>query len=178
MCRRGNADLVPIGKVSKPHGIKGEIKIYPYSGSVETLTSYCRFFLSFSDNEGLWYEVEKSRSQGRVAVVALVGVYSRNDSESLVGYEVCVDIQEMPDIAQDEFYWNDIIGMSVTSADGKTLGKVKELMATGAHDIIVVRGEDGREYMIPVVGSFIREVDKERRTIVVDLPDGLLEINK
>ncbi|MCB2183850.1 MAG: ribosome maturation factor RimM [Desulfobulbaceae bacterium] len=176
-CSPEGCSEVAIGKITKPHGIKGELKVFPYSGSAENFAFYTRFFLFCSGEEnGRWFDIHKVRSQGRFAVVSLEGVKDRNASESLTGCEVWVARHEMPELPEDEFYWQDLLGLDVLTVDGEQLGKVSDLLSTGAHDILVVKGA-GREYMIPALDEFVVEIDEESGTIQVDLPDGLLEMN-
>ncbi len=168
---------VLVGKVSKPHGIKGQLKIFPYSGSIENFKSYSRVLLSFADQQpSCWFDVvHASVSQGKFAVLSLKGVRSRSEAEALAGAEVWVDQDELPPLADNEFYWQDLIGKDVITVDGVRLGKVTNLLATGAHDVLVV-AEKGREYMIPAVDQFVLELNEDD-VLVVDPPEGLLEIN-
>ena len=168
---------VLVGKITKPHGIKGEVKAFPYSGIPENFSSYSVIFLICpQDHRVQEYEMRKSRTQGRLAVLKLAGIESRTGAESLAGCEIWVNRQEMAELDDDEFYWDDLVGMEVATDQGIELGKVRNLLSTGAHDILVIVG-NGREYMIPLLDDFVVEVDQETGKIVVDPPEGLLEIN-
>jgi len=179
--REGNepseGKLLPVGEIGRPHGIKGEMKVYPYSGNPESLQSYARLLVAMpEDGVTQSYVLRSCRSQGQFAVIKLDGVDSRNEAEQLTGCEVLVDRQEMPELVDDEFYWHDLQGMVVVTAQGRQLGTVSRLMATGAHDILVVV-DRGREYLIPALDEFVVAIDAESGTITVDPPEGLLEMN-
>jgi 16S rRNA processing protein RimM len=176
-----NFDLthhVQVAKVTKAHGIKGEIKIYPFSGNPESFALYKSLVLvDAKQNVAREIELVKSRTQGNVAVLTLAEITSRNDAEQLVDCEIWVSRDELPDLEEDEYYWNDFEGMEVFTREGMHLGRVSNLMATGAHDILIVSGGGG-EYMIPVRDEFLVEYSVGEKRIVVDPPEGLLEINK
>jgi 16S rRNA processing protein RimM len=176
-----NFDLthhVKVAKVSKPHGIKGDIKVYPFSENPESFKLYSSLvFVDPVAQNAREIKLLHSRSQGRIAVLTLFGVVSRNDAEDLVGYEVWASKDDLPELTDDEYYWNDFEGMEVYTAKDIHLGHVASLMSTGAHDILIVSGR-GAEYMIPVRDEFIVEINKADGKIIVDPPEGLLEINR
>ena len=172
------AHHVLVAKVSKAHGIKGEIKVYPFSDSAENFKFYSRLvFVNPQDSSVQEIKLLRSRTQGRIAVLSLYGITSRNDAEELVGREVWALEDEFPELMDDEYYWHDFEGMDVYTKSGEGLGQVSHLMATGAHDILVVVGK-GAEYMIPVREEFIVDINEAEDRIVVDPPEGLLEINR
>ncbi len=169
------ADLVLLGRITKPHGIRGEIKVYPYSGLPENFLAYSRLVLRGGDGllERSW-NVEKARVQKRQVLLKLEGCDSRNEAETLVGREVWIQRADLPAIGEDEFYLHDLLGREVVARDGTVYGVVTGMLATGAHDIARVK-QGGREYLVPLVPEFLVSVTEGR--IVVDLPPGLLEIN-
>lgn len=170
-------NLILCGKIVKPQGIKGEIKVYPFSGNPENFAYYTRVMLSFAgDDRSKWFDVLENRSHGQSAIVRLAGIDSRNDAEAIVGSEVWVDPEEIPPLEDGEFYWHELEGTEVVTSQGQKLGRVKKIFATGGHDILVVSGK-GQEYLIPALDEFIVEINEESGTVVVDLPEGLLEIN-
>ncbi len=167
---------VLVGKVSKPHGIKGQLKIYPYSGSSENFQSYSRLLLTSPESKTLgWFDVKTSRTQGKFAVVTLAGIDSRTKAENLADFEVWVERDAMPPLTDDEFYWQDLIGKTVVTVAGRKLGKLTNLLATGAHDVLVVTAKD-QEFMIPAVEQFVLGLNEDD-VLVVDPPEGLLELN-
>lgn len=171
-------NLILVGKISKAHGIRGEIKVYPYGGEPASILSCSGYLLTAPDGRGSdWYEVGRGRSQGRFAIISLTGVSDRDSAEGLAGWELWADRSELPDPDDDEFYWQDVMGFTVRTVDGADVGRVHHLFTTGAHDILVVTG-DGGEYLIPVVEEILIEVNDEEGLVVIDPPPGLLEINE
>ncbi|MBU4261912.1 MAG: ribosome maturation factor RimM [Proteobacteria bacterium] len=168
---------LPVAEIGRPHGIKGEIKVYPYSGNPENFKSYRKLIVHpLGEGTAKSYELLSCRIQGPAAVIKLAGVDTRSQADLLTGCQVLVERQEIPELDDDEFYWDDLQGMTVVTAQGRQLGTVSRLMATGAHDILVVV-DRGREYLIPALDEFVVAIDAETGTITVDLPEGLLEIN-
>ncbi len=169
------AGLVHVGKVTKPQGIRGEVRIYSLSGQPENFGNYPQVVLVDEDGQRLEYTVTSFRVQGNFAVVALGNVPDRNRAEELVGCQVWVAEEYLAPLAADEFYWRDIMGAEVVDREGHSLGKLTSLMAAGGSDLLVVR-QDGEEMLIPFRPEFLVEIGSEK--IIVDLPPGFLDINR
>ncbi len=169
-------DPVILGKVAKAHGIKGEVKVFPYSGQPENFHSYETILIAAGDS-GAWkkYRVSKGRVLGKFALLVLQECGSRNDAEDLVGSEVSVLRKDLPDLGEDEFYLADCEGKTVVTVDGELVGRVSGILQTGGHDNIIVK-DKGREYFIPAISDFMVKIDND--TITVALPQGLLDINE
>jgi len=177
MAGKGLEELVLLGKVSKAHGIRGEIKVYPYSGDPEQFVrNYQRLYLT-ADPESLpaEYAVEKSRVQGGQVLLQLKNCSDRTTAEMFKGFQVYGNADDLPDLAEDELYLHALLGKEVVDTAGTLLGTCSHFIDTGAHDLLVVQ-QAGKEYLIPVVGDFIVAVEGNR--VVLDLPPGLLEINE
>jgi len=168
------------------HGIKGEIKIIPYSKMPQTLCSYDKLYFAPEGKtpdgeeaaqgvEGL-REVARCRLQGKYAIVALEGFADRGSAETLLGMQAYVERKALAELLQDEFYWHDLEGMTVVSDNGRTLGTVTSLFSTASYDMLVVTGKSG-EVMIPAVKEFISDIDQENNRLTVVPVEGLLEIN-
>ncbi len=177
MRRSAENDVIAVGKVSKPHGIRGELKIYPYSGQPEQFAaSYEQLYLQCDGQlESLsCYTVERARVQGKQVLVALKECRDRTKAESLAGCEVYVAREDLPPLDEQEYYLHELIDKQLVDQDGSTLGTGKRIMTAGAQDQLVVE-QDGREYLVPIVSAFIVGVEEDR--VVLDLPPGLVELN-
>jgi 16S rRNA processing protein RimM len=169
-------DFILLGKISKAHGIRGEVKIFPYSGHPEQFAAvYRRLYLSV-DKESVpaRYEVEHSRVQGKQVLVKFAKCPDRTAAEQLAGFLVYARSEDLPELSEEEFYLHELEGKELFDTTGNALGFCKHIMPVGAQDLLVVR-HAGKEYMIPVVRDFIVAIEKER--VVMDLPPGLMEIN-
>lgn len=170
-----DSSYVPVGKISKAQGLEGEVKIIAFSGNPDEFASYQRVYLA-RGHELQSRTVESSRSHGKFAIVKLREITGRNEAESLIGVEVFVLKSQMPALAPDEFYWHEMVGLTVVTAQGQTLGKVTSLIGTGGHDVLVVTGQT-QEYLIPVTKEIIVRQDMQAGILVIAPMDGLLEMN-
>jgi len=171
-------DHVMIGEVVKPHGIRGEVKVYSYSERPENFKQYTKIVLQQPAGNGRrLYKIVKSRPHGKLAILQLEGVATREAAEALQGSTVWLEKDDFPELAGDEYYWHQLEGRMVVTESGRELGRVSKLFSTPAHDIMVVTGA-GHEYLIPVKGEIIRQVDQEAGKIIISAPAGLLDINR
>jgi 16S rRNA processing protein RimM len=169
-------DYILVGKSIKAQGLKGEIKILPFSGVPEDLLAVGDFELRHGQ-EVLNFKPTGVRGQGKYLVAKFAGVDDRDRAESLAGFEVWVPKEALPELAPDEFYWHDMIGLQAFTAEGRSLGRVASLMATGGHDVLVIKDGD-REYLIPATDEIIVRLDEQNAKLVLEPPPGLLEINE
>ncbi|MCP5279840.1 MAG: ribosome maturation factor RimM [Thiobacillus sp.] len=166
-------ERVVMGRVAAPYAVKGWIKVQPFTEYPDSLLDYDRWWLGHEEgrNKG-WreYRVLEGKVHGQTLLVQLEGVDDRTASEALKGLDVAVDRAEFPEPDEDEYYWDDLIGLDVVNTEGVVLGKVASLLETGAHDVLrVVDANEGeRERLIPFVDAFVREVDRESRRILVE----------
>lgn len=120
--------------------------------------------------------VEWVTPHGRGLRMGLESVSDRSRAESLVGASLYIDKSRLPALADDTYYWSELIGLHVYDTAGMLLGRLDEVIPTPANDVYVVNGEvDGhaREWLIPAIGKVVRTIDLERGTMVVDPPQGL-----
>ncbi len=119
-----------------------------------------------SDN-GLVQKQVKGQESGKHVLLKIEGVDDRNTAEALSGCKLFISRQQLPDLQADEYYWSELIGMSVESMQAESLGTVDSLLETGADDVLVVQGE--RQRLIPfVLGDIVKQVDRDENRIVVD----------
>lgn len=169
-------DLI-IGKVGAPHGVKGWVKINSYTEQTSGIFDYQPWRLSLGQKEQS-YEVEEWRLHSKAIVAKLVGVDDRDQAEAIKNFEISVKAEMLPELAEDEFYWRDLVGMKVLTDKGYDLGVVKELFETGSNDVLLVKANhnDGfgkKERMIPYIfDQVIKSIDQVDKTIMVDWDPG------
>lgn len=165
---------VLLGKVAKAHGLRGEVKIFSFSGQPENFCGYKEIVLV--DLHGTLsspLSVEKFRVQGKNAIVQLASVNSRNRAEEIEGRGVLLSKNLLPDTTDGEYYWYQYEGKLVLDQEGRKIGRVESLFSNGAQDIMIVKsGEE--EILIPITKSIIvRETAEE---LIVNPPPGLLDL--
>ena len=154
-----------MGRVVGPHGVKGWIKVQPFTRERESLTRYAQWQIG---QQNAWQPrvLEQARVQGAAVVAKLAGIDDRDQAAALRGQRIAVARSEFPPAAPGEYYWADLVGLQVVNAGGVVLGKVVRLFETGANDVMVVEGE--RERLLPFIDTVIRGVDIAAGRIRVD----------
>jgi len=170
-----SSDLVLLGKVTKPHGIRGEIKVYPFSGEPENFLQYSHVLLA-PDVETVprSYTIKRARVQKKSVLLQFDDCLTRSEAEALVHFLLYIHEDELPEPDSGEFYLRDLEGKEVVTEQGEILGTVHGILQRGVQD--VVRVTNGQmEYLIPLVPEFLVALDNNR--VTVSLPPGLLDIN-
>ena len=159
--------MVIMGRVASAFGIRGWVKIQPFSEYVDSLLDYEVWYLG--QEQGPWRETKVTQVEARDKTLAaqFPGCMDRNAAEKLKGMLIAVPRSSLPVQEEDEYYWADLIGLAVVNGAGEILGVVGELLETGANDVLVVKGS-GPDILIPFLSSVIGEVDMKARTIRVD----------
>jgi len=158
---------VVLGQVVGVFGVKGWVKIRSDTQPYDNILHYSPWYLHQSDG---WINrrVLASRKQAKGLIVQLEGVADRDAAARLVGCEIAVPRAQLPPPAKDEYYWADLIGMTVRNLAGETLGQVSGLLETGANDVLVVQDGD-LQHLIPYVrGYYVLQVNLEQGIIEVD----------
>lgn len=167
-------ELIPVGRITGVHGIKGEIKVSVY-GDLDDFEWTSVFITGKTGSEER--KVERVRPHKGALIFALKGCSTRNAAEELVGLELAIPKAELPALPEDEYYYSELLGMEVWTEDGRLLGTVTNLFPTGSNDVIEVRGEAG-EVLIPAIEDTVLKVDLEKRRVTVRLMEGLLPDEK
>jgi 16S rRNA processing protein RimM len=163
---RENDNTVDVGKISGVFGVKGWLKIFSYTSPKENILNYSPWLLKKA-GEVKTVEVVDGNLQGGGVIAQIKGVNDRNQAETLLGYEIFIRREQLPETSEGEYYWSDLIGLEVETTDGVVLGIVDSLLETGANDVLIVKGE--RERAVPFIkGQVIVEIDREAGRIVVD----------
>jgi 16S rRNA processing protein RimM len=166
-----------IGKIIKSHGLKGEVKVFPFSGCPENFNNYPAVVLANPDS-GVFrsYLIKRSRVQGDIVILLLEGVTNRDDADALAGHQLWLSKGDLPQLAGSEYYWFQLEGMRVYTEEGRELGVVTSIFNNRAQDVLVVTGGQ-REFLIPVTAEVIRRQDDKKRILVVSPMPGLLDLN-
>ncbi|MBT8059518.1 MAG: ribosome maturation factor RimM [Gammaproteobacteria bacterium] len=160
----GERKVVPLGHVSGVHGIKGWVKIHSLTEPREAIFDYQPWLLGESHEA---VRVQQGKKHGNRLIALLENIEDRDQAEALVNRAIAVYRDQFPELPGGEYYWTDLIGLDVALEDGTALGTIRDLMATGAHDVLVVQGE--RERLVPFVpGEYVKHVDLDKGIVVVD----------
>lgn len=151
-----------LGRVVGTYGVRGWVKIHSECRPREALFQYKRFFIA----ENRVLQLRQGRLQGQSLVAHFVGIDDMNQAEALRGTELYVEA--LKPLPQGQYYWQDLIGLTVENRQGIVLGQVKTLFETGANDVLVVENE-GREILIPyAIPRYLERVDLAAGRLYVD----------
>jgi 16S rRNA processing protein RimM len=169
---------VVLGEVIGAHGTQGELRVAVLGDGPANLLRVRSLVLLGAEDapDPGEREVESARA-GRPGEVRmrLAGVASREAAQALAGLRVAARPEQLEPLENGEHYWFQLVGCAVEAHDGRALGTVRALWETGAHDVLVVEDETGREVLLPAAADLLREVDVERGRIVIEVPEGLLD---
>jgi len=160
--------LVVIGKGTKPFGIRGEIKILPFT---ETFEAFERSSVLVFDQAA--YKVRAIRIHGGAVLASLEGVETPEKARELAGCLVKTEEKNLPPKEEDEYYWFELIGMKVYTVQGRDLGEITQITPTGANDVLHVQGASG-EVLLPMIEDVVLTVDTQKGEMIVAPLEGLL----
>ena len=167
-------DLIPIGKVVKPHGVRGGIKVVYFGKDPSHVSLYREILIEDQRGKAEPYEILEAIPGPSRLILRLKGIQRIEEVQPLIGKEILIRKEALPELEKGEYYWRDILGIKVETKEGKRIGKVKEIFATGANDVYVVEGKRG-EIFLPAIEEVIQSVDLERGVIKVKRMEGLWE---
>jgi 16S rRNA processing protein RimM len=166
------ADFVVLGKIAEPYGVRGWIKIYPHADDPLDWASVPVWWVGREDRFGKidWqqHKLVKCKAHGSTLVAQLEGIDDRSAAEIFKGQWVGSPREALPKLADNEFYWADLIGLNVVNHLGENLGVVAGLIGTGANDVLRVTGADEVERLLPYVDAVVRKVDVANGEIQVE----------
>jgi len=164
--------LVPIGRVIKLHGIKGKLKLKYFGEDPGQFLRYREVAIEDPTGSFTTYEVQEAIPQPPRIILKLKGIDHPEDAQPLIGREIFIQKEALPDLEEGEYYWADLLGMVVETEGGKKIGTVKEIFSTGAHDVFVVEAKRG-DILLPATEEVIRRIDPQRGVIEVQWMEGL-----
>lgn len=169
------SELLSIGRITGTHGIRGMLKVHLFAGDDSTVHTVDSLTVSCPDGRTHSVQIASLQGHGRKSLVSLKGYAGINEVLPFVGGELLIRRDQLPETEADEYYWADLIGLKVLTADAADLGILSEIIETGSNDVYVVRGRD-KEYLVPALEDVVLDVDLEAGTMTISPPDGLLDL--
>ena len=162
-----DSELISIGEISGVFGIKGWVKVFSLTDPRENVLKYSPWILK-KGSEVKEVKLINGKRQGKSVVACIEGVSDRDDAASYSGWEILLNKSQLPGAEEGEYYWADLVGLSVETESGISLGKVDYLIETGANDVLVVKDTE-QERLIPFLqGPTIKKIDLDDKLIIVD----------
>ncbi len=166
-----------LAKITGYYGVKGWLKLFPFTEPRENIIHYPALKIRRNKREG-WQDIklDSGKAHGKGVIAHFTGYDNREIAASLIGAELAVYRSDFKPAGKDEYYWSDLIGMTVKNLEDIELGQVTRLMETAANDVLVIKTnsasqKSSEEILIPfVLDHFIEQVDLDAGTITVDWP--------
>lgn len=166
-------EFIKIGKITTTHGIKGELKIKSTNFDKDSLEGIESFYLG--DNK-VKLSVEKMREHKDIFITKFKEYDNINDVLAYKDFEVFIDEKDRKPLGDNEYFIDDLIGINVYNMNNDFIGEIKEVMQGISNDVYVITNkEKNAEYLIPVVGEFVKDIDVENKKIIIDPIDGMIE---
>jgi 16S rRNA processing protein RimM len=164
--------MIVLGRISAPFGVRGWVKVHVFGDDPEAWATMPRWWLGEEERapDAAWQArtLAECKMHGKGLIVRFDGIEDRSAAEALAGHYVGAPREALPKTAKNEFYWADLVGLDVVNQVGEQLGRVAELVRTGAHEVLEVRDDAGNRRLLPFVAAVIKEVDLATRRIRVD----------
>lgn len=168
-------ERILLGHVSGLFGVKGWVKVYSYTDPREQITRYKKWYLG--GQAGTVIELEQGQAHKQGVIAKLAGIDDRDTAATLVKKDIWVDKSDLPQLSENEYYWHDLIGCTVSDGADRVIGKVHDLIETGANDVLVVVtttesheiAKNKQEHLIPyLLGQVIKSIDLDKQQIHVE----------
>ena len=166
--------LVPLGEIVATHGLDGWLRLKPLNPKSDTLSPGLQVFLEKSGSRSV-HELESSKAHKRHFLIKLRGVNHIDTAQRCVGSLLLVGEAALDALEPGQYYQYQVVGFEVFDRHGVRVGKISALMSTAGGELYVVQGEQ-KEHLIPAVKEIVDKVDFHEKKMIIDPPDGLLDL--
>lgn len=166
-------ELLLVGYVTHAHGVRGQIRLHALTDRPEHLNTVKTVYLG--DDFKPFALRRAAEHKASVLIVTLGGVETREAAEALRGSEVFIRERDAQPLAPDEYYLHDLPGLSVENVAGEALGTVKDVVETGANEVLVVVRPDGGELLVPMIKDVVKRLDVAAKLVVIEPLPGMLD---
>ena len=164
--------ITALAKVGKVRGVKGDLKLYPLTEEVERLFNYQNWYLKYPQKSWSQAPAFSIKRLGQNLLIHFENINSPEAARVFVNTLVGIPLEVLPKLPEGEFYWAQLVGLEVINQQGERLGKVDTLLATGANDVLIVKGK--HELLIPYIDHVVIEIDLAAGRMIVDWDNEVL----
>ena len=165
-------NMLRVGVITSPHGIKGEVKVFPTTDDAKRFKELKKVILD-TGKEYIPMEIEHVKFFKNMVILKFKGYDNINEIEKYKSRDLLITRDQAVDLAPDEYFITDLIGLAVVSDQGVELGTLKDVLETGANDVYVMQTEAFGEVLVPAIKDCIKAVDVEQGTMTIHLLEGL-----
>jgi 16S rRNA processing protein RimM len=167
-------ELLEIGRIIRPHGLAGRVKVLSYLESQDILGAVCEVLIGRRAQDAAVFPLQAVQKGREFFILKLGGIEEKDAASMVVGLSVWMTSEAMKKLPDGEYYWHEIIGLEAVTEEGRILGKIESVFPTGSNDVYVCRGME-KEILLPAIGDCILKIDKDHGFMVVRLLKGLTE---
>ncbi|MDR0921732.1 MAG: ribosome maturation factor RimM [Lactobacillales bacterium] len=165
-----------VGKIVNTQGIRGEVRVISQTDFPEERYQKGNTLVLFQEKkEPLELVIKSHRKHKNFDILSFEGHPNINDVEKYRDGILKVSEEDLQELDEDEFYYHEIIGLTVQTTEGKEIGKIKEILSPGANDVWVIQRKGKKDALIPYIESVVKEIDLEKGVVQVELMEGLID---
>ncbi len=164
-------ERILVGKIVNTHGIKGDLKVYPYTDNIKRFSKLKRIYIG---EEELAVQIESVKYHKEMALIKLKEFNNINDVLFLKNKLVYIDGVDKVKLLKDNYFIDDLIGCEVFDLEGNSIGHIKDVLQSSSNDIYIIEDKN-KEYLIPAVKEFIKDININKKKIVIDPIEGMIE---
>jgi 16S rRNA processing protein RimM len=166
-------DYTIIGKIINTHGVRGELKIHPMTGDIDRFSDLKKVYIG-EDKENL--TVEKVRYHKSFVIIKFGEYDNINQVIPFKQKYIYVDDGDKVVLPKDSYFIDDLIDCKVFDLDNKEIGHIKDIIYTTKDDVYIVKSSfDNKEYLIPAIKNFVKDVDIKNKIVIIDPIEGMIE---
>lgn len=155
-------DLFNIGQIVNTHGVRGEVKVIPLTDDINRFKKLKSVLIDNVQRKVLSCKFQKDR-----VILKIEGIDTMDEAEGYKKKYICVERTEAIKLPKDTYFIKDLIGCQVSDTEGKVLGNIDEVLQTGSNDVYWIKGEKGKELLIPVLKEIVLDIDINERKIII-----------
>ena len=160
---------IEIGKIVNTYGIKGQLKIDPYTDNIKRFEKLKKIYINEKE-----YLIENVKYIKNIVILKLQGINTIEQAEEYRNLYMYIDRKDAIKLPKDTYFIRDLIGIEVYTNDGEKLGIIDDIFKTGSNDVYVVRNSLGKQILLPAISSVIEKIDLENKKVTVNLIKGLI----
>lgn len=169
-------EFLNVGKIVNTHGIQGEVRVISQTDFPEERYRKGQRLTLFRENKApLELTVAGHRKHKNFDLLTFEGYPTINDVEPLRDGILKVSKDELSELTENEYYYHEIIGLTVIDEQARELGKIKEILSPGANDVWVVQRKGKKDALIPYIESVVKQIDLDKGEVHIEIPEGLLD---
>ena len=166
--------MLRVGVITSTHGVRGEVKVFPTTDDAKRFKTLKKVILD--GREPLELSIEQVKFFKNMVILKFKGYDNINDVETWRQRDLVITRDQAVELKEDEYFITDLIGLTVVNEEEAVLGRVKDVLETGANDVYVVELTGGKELLLPAIKDCILNVDLEGGRMKVHVLDGLMDL--